>query len=139
MTPQTRDTQTISAGTSELRRWLKHRIESDPRSLHAIEVESGIRGNALGKFLRGERGARHGLTPLMVRRLAPVLKVSEHELLARAGRASYQPSDGPLEAAILDAATLEMESKLLLMSLYQCLRTDPARARAATSSGALPD
>jgi hypothetical protein len=96
--------------TAEFRTWLRGVVEDTGRSLHAIEVEAGIRGNGLGKFLRGERGARHSLTPLLIGRLAPVISVGEEELLVRAGHLSYDPGDPPVEAAILADRTLETKA-----------------------------
>ncbi len=52
-----------------------------------------------GKFLRGERRGRHGLTPLLIRRLAPVISVGEVELFSRAGHLSHPPGHPPVEAA----------------------------------------
>ena len=71
------------AKTGEFRAWLRDVVEGTGKSLHAIEVEAGIRGNGLGKFLRGERGQRHSLTPLQIGRLAPVISVGEEEMLVR--------------------------------------------------------
>lgn len=109
--------------TEQLRHWLQKVVATDRRSLHAIEIAADIRGNALGKFLRGERGVRHGLTPLQVRRLAPVLNVSEWELLVRAGHATYDAAKKPLEAAILDEASLDLNARLLLLEMLERLRS----------------
>ena len=104
--------------TAEFRSWLRGRLERDPRSLHGIEVEADIRGNALGKFLRGERGGRHGLTPLMLRRLAPVLMIGEVELLARAGHLSDRPWNIPVLEAIAADQHLDSDEKVALIVTY---------------------
>lgn len=109
------------AKTEEFRAWLGQRIEMDRRSLHAIEEQAGIRGNALGKFLRGERGARHGLTPLMLRRLAPVLLISEVELLVRAGHLTYAPWRVPIMEAIAADRNLDQDAKAILLVLHDRL------------------
>lgn len=116
--------------TAAFREWLLDRIAHDPRSLHAIEVEAGIRGNTLGKFLRGERGGTHVLTPLMIRRLAPVLHLSEIELLVQAGHLTNEPWRDPIEAVILAQTNLDDEAKLLLIALVGRL--------ASPSTGAAP-
>ena len=97
--------------------------------MHAIEVEAGINGNALGKFVRGERGSRHSLTPLMIQRLAPVLRVGELELLFRAGHITYEPWQEPLEAAILADPKLDDEGKLILLAIYGRLLPTTAATR----------
>ena len=106
---------------SAFRSWLKNQIEHLPMSLNAIEVGAGIRGNALGKFLRGERGRRHGLTPLTIRRLAPVLGVSEEALLARAGHLSHAPDAISVERAILADELLDPADKRFLLDFYRRL------------------
>lgn len=106
------------ATTEAFRAWLQTRIDMDRRSLHAIEVEAGIRGNALGKFLRGERGGRHGLTPLMLRRMAPVLLIGEIELLARAGHLTFQPGQVPLVERIVADPILDADEKTALIITY---------------------
>jgi hypothetical protein len=108
-----------AATTERFRSWLKDRVARDPRSLHAIEVEASISGNGLGKFLRGERGARHSLTPLNIQRLAPVMHLGEGELLFRAGHISYEPWSVPLEAAIVAEHSLDQEAKLLLLGIFR--------------------
>ena len=116
------------AKTDEFRVWLGQRIEMDHRSLHAIEVQAGIRGNALGKFLRGERGGRHGLTPLMLRRLAPVLLIAEVELLVRAGHLTYEPWRAPVVEAIAADPNLDQDAKMILLVLHDRLvRSVPGR------------
>lgn len=112
--------------TRSFRTWLRGRIDHGPRSLHAIEVAAGIPGNALGKFLRGERGRVHSLTPMNIQRLAPILRVGELDLLYRAGHLTYEPRRQPLETSIIASATLDDESKLLMLALYARLRTLPA-------------
>ena len=115
------------AKTEEFRVWLGQRIEMDRRSLHAIEEQAGIRGNALGKFLRGERGGRHGLTPLMLRRLAPALLIAEVELLVRAGHLTYEPWRAPVVEAIAADPNLDQDAKMILLVLHDRLvgsRTD---------------
>jgi hypothetical protein len=116
------------ATTDQFRTWLRHVVESTGKSLHAIEVEAGIRGNGLGKFLRGERGQRHSLTPLQIGRLAPVISVGEEEMLVRAGHLSYDPGDPPIEAAILADRALDTQAKALLLGLLGRLRA-PQGAR----------
>ena len=107
------------------RDWLRRRIERLPMSLNALEVEAGIRGNALGKFLRGERGRRHGLTPLTIRRLAPVLGVSEAALLARAGHLSHDPGTISVELAIQADERLGPADKRFLLDFYRRLAGPP--------------
>lgn len=120
--PSTTD---VAARTERFRAWLKDRIAHDSRSLHAVEVESGIPGNALGKFLRGERGSRHSLTPMNIQRLAPVLRIGEVELLFRAGHLTYEPEREPTEVAILASGTLDDQAKLLMLALYTRLAGPP--------------
>ena len=120
--PQLDEAQAREVKTGEFRAWLRGVVEGTGKSLHAVEVEAGIRGNGLGKFLRGERGGRHGLTPLLCRRLAPVISVSEEELFTRAGHLSYEPGHPPVEAAILADRTLDPETKGLLIELLGRLR-----------------
>ena len=110
------------AKTEEFRTWLRDVVEGVGRSVHAIEVEAGIRGNGLGKFLRGERGQRHSLTPLQIGRLAPVISVGEEEMLVRAGHLSYDPGDPPIEAALLADRSLDTQAKALLLGLLGRLR-----------------
>ncbi len=109
------------ATTEQFRIWLKDRIARDPRTLHAIEVDAGIPGNGLGKFLRGERGSRHSLTPMNIQRLAPILRVGEGELLFRAGHISYEPWSIPLGAAIIATESLDDEAKSLLLAVFRRL------------------
>lgn len=116
---------------SAFRSWLQARIEHLPMSLNAIEVGAGIRGNALGKFLRGERGRRHGLTPLTIRRLAPVLGVSEEALLARAGHLSHAPDAISVERAIQADDHLEPADKRFLLDFYRRLSGRPSDPTAA--------
>lgn len=106
----------------EFRIWLKGRLEHIPQSLNAIEAAADIRGNALGKFLRGERGGVHGLTPLNLRRLAPVLGISEETLLARGGHLSQMPGQVSVEAAILADDDLDYGDKKFLIEFYNKLR-----------------
>ena len=120
--PQLDEAEARGAKTAEFRSWLRGVVEGTGKSLHAVEVEAGIRGNGLGKFLRGERGGRHGLTPLLCRRIAPVISVSEEELFTRAGHLSYEPGHPPVEAAILADRALDPEAKGLLIDLLGRLR-----------------
>jgi transcriptional regulator with XRE-family HTH domain len=123
---------------SVFRSWLKNRMEHLPMSLNAIEVGAGIRGNALGKFLRGERGRRHGLTPLTIRRLAPVLGVSEEALLARAGHLSHAPDAISVERAILADELLQPADKRFLLDFYRRLSerpTDPTATADRSDAG----
>jgi hypothetical protein len=108
-----------AAQTEAFRGWLKLELERVPMSLHMIEVSSGIRGNALGKFLRGERGQRHSLTPLMIRRLAPILGLSEETMLSRAGHLSHPPGDVSVETSILADMEISFEDKRFLIDLYR--------------------
>jgi hypothetical protein len=126
--PMIDDAEARQERTEEFRSWLRNVVESSGKSLHAIEVNAGIRGNALGKFLRGERGQRHSLTPLMIGRLAPVISVGEEEMLVRAGHLSYDPGDPPIEAAILADRSLDTQAKALLLGLLGRLRA-PQGAR----------
>ena len=120
--PQLDETEAREVKTGEFRSWLRDVVEGTGKSLHAVEVEAGIRGNGLGKFLRGERGGTHGLTPLLIRRLAPVISVSEEDLFTRAGHLSYEPGHPPVEAAILSDRALDPEAKGLLIDLLGRLR-----------------
>ena len=120
--PQLDETEAREVKTAEFRGWLRGVVEGTGKSLHAGEMEAGIRGNGLGKFLRGERGGRHGLTPLLCRRLAPVISVSEEDLFTRAGHLSYEPGHPPVEAAILADRALDPEAKGLLIDLLGRLR-----------------
>ena len=120
--PEIDEAQARGAKTDEFRSWLRGVVGRMGRSLHAIEMEAGIPGNGLGKFLRGERGARHSLTPLLIRRLAPVISVSEEDLFTRAGHLSYEPGHPPVEAAILSDRALDPEAKGLLIDLLGRLR-----------------
>ena len=120
--PPIDEAEAREAKTAEFRSWLRDVVEGTGKSLHAIEVEAGIYGNGLGKFLRGERGQRHSLTPLLIGRLAPVISVGEEELLVRAGHLSYDPGDPPIEAAILADRTLDTQAKALLLGLLGRLR-----------------
>jgi hypothetical protein len=122
------DAEARQERTEEFRSWLRNVVESSGKSLHAIEVNAGIRGNALGKFLRGERGQRHSLTPLMIGRLAPVISVGEEEMLVRAGHLTFDPGDPPIEAAILADRALDTQAKALLLGLLGRLRA-PQGAR----------
>jgi len=126
--PAIGEAEARQAKTDEFRTWLRGVVEGTGKSLHAIEVEAGIRGNGLGKFLRGERGQRHSLTPLLIGRLAPVISVGEEELLVRAGHLSYDPGDPPIEAAILSDRSLDSQAKALLLGLLGRLRS-PQGAR----------
>ena len=120
--PQIDEAEAQGAKTDEFRAWLRGVVEGTGKSLHALEMEAGIPGNGLGKFLRGERGGRHGLTPLLIRRLAPVISVGEEELFSRAGHISYPPGHPPVEAAILADRALDPEAKALLIELLGRLR-----------------
>ena len=108
-----------AAQTEVFRNWLKAQLERVPMSLHQIEVTAGIRGNALGKFMRGERGQRHSLTPLMIRRIAPIVGLSEETLLARAGHMTHAPGDVSVETAILADSGISFEEKRFLIELYR--------------------
>jgi hypothetical protein len=121
--PVTTEASAQEAKTDEFRGWLRGVVEGTGKSLHALEVEAGIPGNGLGKFLRGERGGRHGLTPLLIRRLAPVISVSEEELFTRAGHLSYEPGHPPVEVAILADRALDPQAKALLIELLGRLRS----------------
>jgi hypothetical protein len=105
--------------TEAFREWLRVQLDRTGMSLHGIEVSAGIRGNAVGKFLRGERGQRHSLTPLMIRRLAPILGLSEETMLSRAGHMSHQPGDVSVETAILADSRISFEDKRFLIDLYR--------------------
>ncbi|MBA3875628.1 MAG: hypothetical protein C0498_01605 [Anaerolinea sp.] len=105
--------------TAEFREWLRVRLERVPKSINAIEKEAGIPGNALGKFLRGERGRRHSLTPLHIQRLAPVIGISEETMLARAGHLSHLPDEVTIEQAILGDRGLDYEDKRFLIEAYR--------------------
>jgi hypothetical protein len=120
--PEADEAEARGAKTDEFRSWLRGVVEGTGKSLHAVEMEADIRGNGLGKFLRGERGQRHGLTPLLIRRIAPVISVGEEELFARAGHLSYEPGNPPVEAAILADRALDTEAKTLLIGLLNRLR-----------------
>jgi hypothetical protein len=120
--PEIGEAEAREAKTQEFRTWLRDVVEGTGKSLHAVEMEAGIRGNGLGKFLRGERGGRHGLTPLLIGRIAPVISVGEEELLARAGHLSYEPANPPVEAAILADRALDSQAKALLLALLGRLR-----------------
>ena len=126
--PAIDEAEARQAKTDQFRSWLRDVVEGTGKSLHAIEVEAGIRGNGLGKFLRGERGQRHSLTPLLIGRLAPVISVGEEEMLVRAGHLSYDPGDPPIEAAILADRALDSQAKALLLGLLGRLRA-PQGAR----------
>lgn len=127
-TGRTRTTKTASGKgypsdeqIEAFRQWLTQRVDSMPQSRNAIEAESGIPGNALGKFLRGERG-KFGLSPLNIRRLAPVIGVSEEELLARSGGLSQLPGMVPgVEAAVRADGVLGPDDKKFLLKLYATL------------------
>ena len=108
-----------AAQTEEFREWLREQIERTRMSLHGIEVSAGIGGNALGKFMRGERGQRHSLTPLMIRRLAPILGLSEETMLSRAGHMSHAPGTVSVETAILADTGISFEDKRFLIDLYR--------------------
>jgi hypothetical protein len=126
--PAIGEAEARQAKTNAFRTWLRGVVEETGKSLHAVEVEAGIRGNGLGKFLRGERGQRHSLTPLLIGRIAPVISVGEEELLVRAGHLSYDPGDPPIEAAILADRALDSQAKALLLGLLGRLRA-PLGAR----------
>lgn len=67
-----------------------------------------------GKVLRGERGSVASLTPLYIKRLAPVLGISEATLLARAGHLSEVQAPPSAEQVILGDPDLVQEDKELL-------------------------
>ena len=108
-----------AAQTEVFRGWLRTQLDRTPMSLHGVEVSAGIRGNALGKFMRGERGQRHSLTPLMIRRLAPILGLSEETMLSRAGHMSHAPGDVSVETSILADTKISFEDKRFLIDLYR--------------------
>lgn len=110
--------------TGEFRGWLRDQLGHVPKSINAIEHEAGIRGNALGKFLRGERGQRHGLTPLHIRRLAPVIGASEELLLFKAGHLSHLPDELTTEQAILNDRTLDYEDKRFFIEAYRRMKKE---------------
>jgi transcriptional regulator with XRE-family HTH domain len=120
--------------TQAFRDWLRARTEGLPMSLNALEVQAGIRGNALGKFLRGERGRRHGLTPLTIRRLAPILGVSEETLLARAGHLSHAPDAISVELAIQADEALSPADKRFLLDFYRRLATERTKPAGTSTS-----
>ena len=103
----------------EFRAWLRNRIEHDPRSLNAIEAEANMRGNALGKFIRGERGDGMSLTPLQIKRLAPVLGISEETLLVHAGHLTTMPDMLSVEQAVLADADLDYDQKRFMIDFYR--------------------
>jgi hypothetical protein len=105
--------------TRDFKAWLRGRLATVPLSLHAIEVNAGIPGNGLGKFRRSERGTRHSLTPLNIRRLAPVILVSEERMLAMAGHLSHEPESVSVPQAILADESLDYAGKLFLMEAYR--------------------
>lgn len=104
--------------TDAFRVWLKAQLERVPKSINAIEAEAGVRGNALGKFLRGERG-KAGLTPLQVKRLAPIIGISEERMLSEAGHLSHPVGSVSIEGAVLADQSLDYEDKRFLLSLYR--------------------
>lgn len=111
--------------TTAFRAWLREQIDRHPSSLHAIEVQAGIRGNALGKFLRGERGSRHSLTPLMISRLAPVLGIDEETMLAKAGHLTHAPGAVSVETAILADTSIAYADKKFLIEMYRRMLPSP--------------
>lgn len=123
------DAQTgTSQQRQQFREWLQARVDQHPQSLNGIETKAGIKGNALGKFLRGERGQRHGLTPLHVRRLAPVLGLSEPELMWRAGHQSHEPGSMSVEGALLADQHLSYSDKAFIIELYHRMVGDASRS-----------
>lgn len=124
-----------SLRVSAFRAWLRDRLAEQPLSINSVERAAGIPGNALGKFLRAERGARHSLTPLNLRRLAPILGVSEPTLLARAGHMSKLPESSSIEAALEADSEMPMEDKRLFLSLYRRLKSGPAPASFSVGAG----
>ena len=120
----------------DFRTWLKDRIAATGHSLNRVERDAGIRGNALGKFLRGERGSRHGLTPRHIRRLAPALAISEAEMLAHAGHLSSVPQRISVEEAIRADRLLRMADKQLLIGVYRRLIHDAAQPPSEASEQA---
>lgn len=104
--------------TEALRAWLRERAAAIGMSINRIETEAGIPGNAIGKFLRGERGRVHGLTPLHLRRLAPILAVGESELLALAGHLSEAGPPASFEGAVRADPRLSTSDKELLITVY---------------------
>jgi hypothetical protein len=78
---------------------------------------------SLGKVLRGERGSVASLTPLYIKRLAPVLGISEATLLARAGHLSEVQAPPSAEQVILGDPDLVQEDKELLIGIYRRLKS----------------
>jgi transcriptional regulator with XRE-family HTH domain len=101
---------------------LGERIAQDGRSLNAIEKAAGISGNGLGKVLRGERGSIASLTPLYIKRLAPVLGISEATLLERAGHMTHATPAPSAEDVIGADADLVPEDKNLLIAMYRRMK-----------------
>jgi hypothetical protein len=92
-------------------------------TLNAIEREAGIPGNALGKYLRGDRGGVQGLTPLNIRRLAPVIGVSEELLLVKAGHLSEMPDRPSVQSAIMADPALDFADKQFLLRFYEKMKS----------------
>jgi hypothetical protein len=124
--------------TTAFREWLNEVLRHDRRSLNTIEQQAGIRGNALGKFLRGERGGVQGLTPLMVRRIAPVLLLNESELLFRAGHSSTEPSTVSVVDAVARDVSLDPDEKAVFLFLYGRMVRDRGALSTADGVGARP-
>lgn len=123
-----RDRPAESDGAAAFRAWLEASITATGRTTNGVEREAGIPGNALGKFLRGERGSVASLSPLHIRRLAPVLGISEEQLLARAGHLSHMPDRITVDQAILNDPNLDYEDKRFLMEVYRRLTSGGGRA-----------
>lgn len=120
------DDPAVSKQIAAFRDWLRDVIASHPSSVNSIEVEAGIRGNALGKFLRGQRGGRHSLTPLMIRRIAPVLGRTEEDLLHRAGHLSEASAMPSVERAVIADRGLAAKDKALLLEMYRRIARAPS-------------
>lgn len=111
----------------DFRAWMQVQLERTGKSMNMIETEAGIPGNALGKWLRAERGHSGRLSTLHIQRLAPVIGVSEEMLLHRAGHATRRPDTIAYEAAVLADQRLSYEDKMFLIDFYRrMVATDPA-------------
>jgi hypothetical protein len=105
-------------------------------------MSAGITGNALGKFLRSERGARHGLTPLTLGRLSPVIGVPEIELMMRSGHRSSEATPVSVPDAILRDRDILPDDKVIMRLLYERFTWDkkyPGWAQAETDQGMSSD
>ena len=117
-----RDRLTERPDGAAFRSWLAASIKEIGKTINGVEGEAGIRGNALGKFLRGERGSVASLSPLHIRRLAPVLGISEEQLLTRAGHLSHMPDRVTVDQAILSDPNLTYEDKRFLIDFYRRMK-----------------